>query len=243
MYRLVTLEDIVRVPPSEFGEPLKEVVEDILKKGYTYDGKRIGGYEGLLDKDLGTILAVTEIKDIKGGSIIPGDGAAYYTTIFQALTFKIDLHEIVDGEIVDIVEFGAFMRFGPLDGLIHVSQIADDYIVYDEKRAALVGKESNRALEVGDKVRARIVAVSLNPKKTKESKINLTMRQPNLGKFEWLEEEKKKEKKILKEKKEEIKEVKAGKVEKGEKVEKGKSGKAKESKKEAIESKKEGKKE
>ncbi len=188
------LEDLVRVPPEGFNKPVKSVIEEILKKGYeyTFHGKlnREGGYEGKLDKDLGMLIAVTDVKEISEGSVIPGDGAAYHTTTFEALTIKPELHEIVDGEVVEIVEFGAFIRFGPLDGLIHVSQITDDYISYDSKRGALVGKESGKALEVGDKVRARIVAVSLNPEKSNESKINLTMRQPGLGKLEWLRETK-----------------------------------------------------
>lgn len=193
------LEDLVRVPPERFGEPLEKVVENILRVGYDYRGRREGGYEGRLDKDLGIILAITGVRDIRNGSVIPGDGATYHNTVFEALTFKPDLQEVLDGEVVEIVEFGAFMRFGPLDGLVHVSQITDDYIIYDEKRGALVGKESNKALEVGDKIRARIVAASLNPDKSKESKINLTMRQPGLGKYEWLEDARKeKDKKPVK---------------------------------------------
>ncbi|MFH1774282.1 MAG: DNA-directed RNA polymerase [Methanobacteriota archaeon] len=198
-FKLVVLEDLVRVPPDRFGSPLTEVVEDILRAGYEYTiynkTRREGGYEGKLDKELGIILAITKVIDIKDGTLIPGDGAAYHSTAFEALVFKTELHEILDGEIVEIVEFGAFIRFGPLDGLIHVSQITDDFIIHDVKRGALVGKESGKALGVGDKVRARVVAVSLNPEKSKESKINLTTRQPGLGKFEWLEEARKKGKK------------------------------------------------
>ncbi|MDP6612445.1 MAG: DNA-directed RNA polymerase [Candidatus Hydrothermarchaeota archaeon] len=192
---MVRLEDLIRVPPERFGEPLKEVIEEIIKVGYDYKGRHEGGYEGRLDKDLGIVMAITQVLDINDGSVIPGDGAAYHNTSFDALTFKPELQEVLDGEVVEIVEFGAFVRFGPLDGLVHVSQITDDYIVYDEKRGALLGKESNKALEVGDRIRARIVAESLNPDKSKESKINLTMRQPGLGKHEWLEEARKNGKK------------------------------------------------
>lgn len=191
----MTLEDLVRVPPRRFGDPLEETIEDILRVGYEYRGRREGGYEGRMDKDLGILLAIIKIKEIKDGVVIPGDGAAYHTTTFDVLTFKPELQEILDGEVVEIVEFGAFMRFGPLDGLVHVSQITDDYIVYDEKRGALIGKETHRVLMVGDRIRARIVAVSLNPDKTRENKINLTMRQPGLGKHEWLEEDRQKKKK------------------------------------------------
>ena len=44
----------------------------------------------------------------------------------------------------------------------------------------------------GDHVRARVVAVSINEREPKESKIGLTMRQTALGKLQWLEEANKK---------------------------------------------------
>jgi DNA-directed RNA polymerase subunit E' len=49
----------------------------------------------------------------------------------------------------------------------------------------LISEDQDRALEVGDTVTARIIAVSLGKQDT--NKINLTMRQPGLGKEEWIE--------------------------------------------------------
>jgi DNA-directed RNA polymerase subunit E' len=57
-----------------------------------------------------------------------------------------------------------------------------------------MGKESKKSLEEGNRVRARIVALSLKGKSSKETKIGLTMRQPGLGRFEWIEQEKEKKK-------------------------------------------------
>ena len=68
-----------------------------------------------------------------------------------------------------------------------MSQITNEYISYDEKNARLVSKESSKSLGEGDKVRARVIAVSLNEKEPRESKIGLTMRQTGLGRLEWLE--------------------------------------------------------
>ena len=62
-----------------------------------------------------------------------------------------------------------------------------EYISYDEKNARLVSKESSKSLGEGDRVRARVIAVSLNEKEPRESKIGLTMRQTGLGRLEWLE--------------------------------------------------------
>jgi DNA-directed RNA polymerase subunit E' len=46
--------------------------------------------------------------------------------------------------VVEIADFGAFVRIGPVDALLHVSQLMDDYISYDEKQGVLLGKESKR---------------------------------------------------------------------------------------------------
>jgi DNA-directed RNA polymerase subunit E' len=185
MYKKVTLVDTVRLPPDRFGEDTVTVVKDLLREKL----------EGRIDKTLGSIIAVTNVLDIGEGRILAGDGAVYYDITFEAITFKPELQEIVEGKVVEVVEFGAFIGLGPLDGLLHVSQIADDYISYDEKNSRLVGKETNRAITEGDKVRARIVAVSLNEREPRESKIGLTMRQAALGKMEWLIEARDKEKK------------------------------------------------
>ena len=55
--------------------------------------------------------------------------------------------------------------------------------------------ELERRLDEGDLVRARTVAISLKDNSVKDTKIGLTMRQNNLGRFEWIEEAKQKSKK------------------------------------------------
>lgn len=184
MYYLTKLVNTVRVPPSRFEEPLEEVVMDILTQSLV----------GTFDKKLGFMIAIKNIEDIGVGKVIIGDGAAYYDVTFNALFFKPELHEIIEGEVIEITEFGAFVRIGPVDGLVHISQITDDYIDYDPKNCILVGKETKRVLKEGDKVRARIVAISTKQLPLKVN-IGLTMRQPGLGKLEWIEEEKKKKEK------------------------------------------------
>ena len=184
MYLVSKIEDTVRIPPSRFEDPLENVAVEILNESYV----------GKIDKKLGLMVTVNEIEELGTGKVIMGDGAAYHDVLFTALFFKPELHEIVEGEVIEITEFGAFIRIGPMDGLVHVSQVTDDYINYDGKRGALIGKESKKSLEEGDKVRARIVALSLKGKSSKETKIGLTMRQPGLGRMEWIDEEKNKKK-------------------------------------------------
>ena len=182
MYRKVRLVDIIRRPPQRLEEDLETVIAETLRDKL----------EGRIDKTLGSIVAVIEVVEIGEGHILVGDGAVYYEVSFNAIAYKPEQQEIIEGSVVEIVNFGAFVAVGPVDCLVHVSQIADEFMTYDEKNARLTSRETNRSLNVGDHVRARIVTVSLNEHDPRESKIGLTMRQPALGRIEWIQEDIKK---------------------------------------------------
>jgi DNA-directed RNA polymerase subunit E' len=170
------LEDTIRIPPETFGNPLEAVGHDQVK----------AKYEGVVDEELGYVVAVTEVKVSPTGKIIPGDGATYHKVSFSLLTFYPKIQELVEGEVVEIADFGAFVRIGPIDALLHVSQLMDDFISYDEKQGVLLGKETKRKLMSGDQVRVRITAVSLG-RAGSSGKIGVTARQPFLGKLDWIE--------------------------------------------------------
>lgn len=178
MYSILQIKSSIRVPPNLLAKDIKDAVKAAVEKEFT----------GYISKE-GLFLSVIDIKDIGTGTMIPGDGAVYYETIFDILVYKPLVQEVVEGEVSEITEFGVFLRIGPIDGLVHVSQVMDDYVNYSNT-GILVGKETKKSLKVKDVVRARIVAVSL--KSLKGAKIGLTMRQPGLGKIEWIEAEKKK---------------------------------------------------
>ncbi len=179
MYYKLKLTDKVRVPAHRLGEDLRVVLLDVLQEQL----------EGSIDKEIGIFIVVTDIDEVGEGEIIPGDGAVYYDVNFEALALRIALQEIVEGIVVETTGFGAFVSLGPIDAMLHVSQISDDYINHDEKNSRLVCQETNRTIGVGDIVRARIVSLSLNEREPRESKIGLTMRQAGLGTAQWLEDE------------------------------------------------------
>lgn len=170
------MEDTIRIPPETFGNPLEAVGHQQVK----------GKYEGVVDEELGYVIAVIGVKVSPTGKIIPGDGATYHKVAFSLLTFLPKIQEVVEGEVVEVADFGAFVRIGPIDALLHVSQLMDDFISYDEKQGVLLGKETKRKLASGDQVRVRITAVSLG-RAGSSGKIGVTARQPYLGKLEWLE--------------------------------------------------------
>ncbi|NCO96700.1 MAG: DNA-directed RNA polymerase [Candidatus Aenigmarchaeota archaeon CG_4_10_14_0_8_um_filter_37_24] len=187
MYKIATIKTKIKVPPTKFGMSLQKAIKESIADSY----------ECRLDKRIGMGLAVTEIKEIGEGKIIAEDASIHYPVTFDILSFKPEVHEIVTGDVIDNTEFGSFIRIGPMDGLVHVSQLMNDYVSFDEKNSIFLGKESKRTLKEGDPVRGKVISVAMMP--GKENKIGLTMRQHNLGAFSWIEDEKKKFRKVLKE--------------------------------------------
>lgn len=195
MFYLTEAEDHVRVEPKLFGLPTQEAVEQQLREIYA----------DYYSKEFGKVVSVIDVLSVGEGVIIPGDGAAYYGSRFKLLTWKPEMHELVYGSIAEITNFGAFINMGVMQGMIHISQTMDDFVSFS-KSNILTGKSSKRNLKQGDICIARIVAIS---HKGDSPKIGLTMRQPGLGKLEWIKEEKvKKEKDAQKALKAESKTVK-----------------------------------
>ncbi len=178
MFQIVEINDIVRIPPSLFGQPLSQAALKILK----------GKYESAINPELGYTIYIIGAKIDEVGKIIAGDGATYHKVTFTVLTYMPKLQEIVEGEVVEITDFGAFVRIGPTDALLHLSQVTDDYITSDVKQGVILASRTHRSLKVGSRIRARITAVSLG-RGASMGKIGITCRQPFLGALEWIEED------------------------------------------------------
>lgn len=177
MFYRIQLEDHIRVPPKYFGLDLTEALLKSIKLNY----------DGVISTELGVVVDVLKVNTVGDGRVIFGDGASYYTTTFELLVFKPEQQEVIAGKIKDIADFGAFITLGPMDGMIHISQTIDDFVSF-AKDKVLTGRDSKKSLKVDDFCRARIIAVSF--KDVTNPKIGLTMRQPGLGKIEWLNEDK-----------------------------------------------------
>ncbi|MCX8202533.1 MAG: DNA-directed RNA polymerase [Candidatus Micrarchaeota archaeon] len=198
MYKVLTVSDTIRVPPSYFAMELNSSILRILQDRY----------ERKVDLENGVVLKIWNIHDIKGGRVVLGDGAAYYDVKYNVLTYIPETHEVLNGEVTEVMDFGVFINIGPFDGLVHLSQIANDFITFDKKSGNLLLKGSKHTVKKGDVVRAKIVSVSMKPT-IPETKIAMTMKGDGLGNISWLYEEEK-PKKTKKEKEEKTaKEAKA----------------------------------
>jgi DNA-directed RNA polymerase subunit E' len=181
MFAIVHMSDVVRIPPNRLTYSLKDTAVGILKEKY----------ESMISPEIGYVIMIIDASANSTGKLIAGDGATYHKVTFKALTFFPLLQEIVEGEIVEITDFGAFVRIGPTDALLHLSQITDDYLKSDVKQGVIIANQTEKSLKIGSRIRSRVTAVSLG-KGAAMGKIGITCRQPFLGALEWIEQEIKK---------------------------------------------------
>jgi len=175
VFKKYSIEDTFKIDPIHFGSDIDEVAKEVLQ----------AKYEGTIDKDMGLIVAVFNIRDVGDGLVYPGDPATHHNVKFDILTYMPIVDEVVVGEVTELAEFGAFVRIGPMDGLVHVSQITTDFLTFDRKAPAFVARRGGKSLKKGDVVYAKISTVSMK-NSIKDSKIALSMRPEGLGKLEWI---------------------------------------------------------
>lgn len=90
---------------------------------------------------------------------------------------------ILEGTVVNITNFGAFVEVGGETGLVHISEVADSFV-----------KDIRQHLKEQDKVKVKVISIDDN------GKISLSIKQANLkpkksvkpAEFDWGVEKKKK---------------------------------------------------
>lgn len=178
MYKIIEFEDVIRIPPSLFEKPLREAAMEVLRERYG----------GQIIRNIGLVISILDVEVSEYGQVVFNDGALYHRAKFTALVFSPILHEVVEGEVILVEEFGLLVRLGPVEGFVHKSQIYDDFFSYSREQSIMLASNSGRIIRKGDRVRARVVSISYGARR-QALRIGLTMRQPFLGKLEWIEEE------------------------------------------------------
>ncbi len=186
-YKKFDVEGIVSVSPLNLSGDLKDILKEQLSINY----------DGIIDKDIGLIITITDVLEHSEGEIIPGDSDVFFKVKFRVISYFPKIHDITYGRVSQATDFGAFINIGPFDGLCHVSQVMPDFNSFNPELPGFFAKESKKTLIVEDKILTRITNISFK-KTIAETKIGLTMRQTGLGKQEWQSIDAKFDKKITK---------------------------------------------
>ena len=176
MFYKVKLKDYVDLSPDLFEGDLNESIRQQIERNYAEK----------TTEDFGLVISVLGVDSVGQGFKLPEDSSRHYVVEFTLLTYKPELHEVIEGNVSSITNFGVFVNMGVVDGLVHLSQTMIDQVSFS-KVGSIQGTETGQTLKVDDIVKASIVAVSFRD--VRNVKIGLTMRQPGLGSIDWLKSE------------------------------------------------------
>ena len=89
------------------------------------------------------------------------------TTWLKCHYMQQHLGEEFVGVISAVAEFGLFVTLKDLyvDGMIHVSQLGDDFFVFDQASQSLIGQARGQSFSLGDEVKIKVAAVNLEDRK------------------------------------------------------------------------------
>jgi ribonuclease R len=71
--------------------------------------------------------------------------------------------EIYEGTVAGVTSFGLFVSIDGIyiEGLLHVTELGNDYFTYDKARHAMVGERSHVVYRLGDRLKVKLVRVDL----------------------------------------------------------------------------------
>ncbi len=68
------------------------------------------------------------------------------------------INKVFDGIISSVTGFGLYVTLpNTVEGLVHISELRDDYYVYDENLMILIGERKHRIFRIGDKVKVKVM--------------------------------------------------------------------------------------
>lgn len=75
--------------------------------------------------------------------------------------------EVFDGTVSGVKDFGLFVQMDDflIDGLVHISELLDDYYHYEEERHRLVGERTGKVWRLGDRIRVQMASVDAGEQK------------------------------------------------------------------------------
>ncbi|WP_163192100.1 ribonuclease R [Clostridium thermarum] len=71
--------------------------------------------------------------------------------------------EVFEGMISSVTSFGFFVELpNTIEGLVHISNLGDDYYFYDERHLYIIGERTKKIYRLGDAVKVRVAKVDID---------------------------------------------------------------------------------
>ena len=71
--------------------------------------------------------------------------------------------QVFEGTVAGVTGFGLFIELDEvyIEGLLHVTELGNDYFTYDKSKHAMIGERTNLSYRLGDRLKVKVVRVDL----------------------------------------------------------------------------------
>lgn len=85
------------------------------------------------------------------------------TVDLKKAEFMLDkVGNIYEGVISSVTSFGIFIELeNTVEGLVHISNLIDDYYIYDESKHQIIGEHTNKVYKLGEKLKVKVAKVNM----------------------------------------------------------------------------------
>lgn len=117
-----------------------------------------------LDKQARLEKTLPEIADHTSMTERRADEAEREVADLKKAQFMMDkIGEEFQGIISSLTNFGIFVQLeNTIEGLVHFSNMLDDYYHFDEEKFHIIGERSNRLYKLGDEVTIKVIGVDIS---------------------------------------------------------------------------------
>ncbi len=142
---------------SHFTSPIRRYPDLMLHRAIK--AKVTGSKQPVMDFSLdgaGTQTSDTERRAEKASRFVESWLKCHY--------MKDHVGEDFEGVVTSVTNFGLFVTLTDLyiDGLVHISNVGDDFFVYDEQQQQLIGKDKGGLFGLGDLVKVKVAGVNMD---------------------------------------------------------------------------------
>jgi len=103
LFQILTLEDVVRIPPPDFDKDINEIAIKQLKEKY----------ESTVTRDYGFLIKILSASAEKIGKVLHGDGGKYHRVQFDVLSFYPVLGELIEGKLLKLLILVLLLKSAP----------------------------------------------------------------------------------------------------------------------------------
>ena len=144
---------------SHFTSPIRRyadlaihrVIKETLKKGVELDAERLEDLKERMDEYAKQSSLQERIAEDAERESVDLKKVEYMKQ-FEGQTFE--------GIISGVTSFGLFVELdNSVEGLLHISSMADDYYVYVEKNLSLIGEHTKKVYQLGQRIKVQIAKV------------------------------------------------------------------------------------